>query len=235
MSSFPFPRRDRRRPVAERGVTLIELMVVVAIIGVLTASALFLLRGRPGIEQAATDLANKIREGSRKAVSGGVVDQTLTDAEAVDGVPRAARARVAIVWNGTRQVVTVETRDETQPTANEWFEVSRTVLDDDVGIVSFVPELVLTQSDLGASLGTGAGSGTALANTPVDVASAVNAAPALTFKELYFFPDGSADGMADNSASAATLFLLYRSGGQERRMRVVLLPLQSSPVILAGW
>ncbi len=218
----------------ERGITLVELMVVVAIISILTGSALFLVRGRPGLEQAATDLANKIREGSRKAVAGGTVNQSLTDG--APAIPPAARSRVAIAYDSTskRQFVTVEVRDESL-TPDGWFEISRSVLGEDVGIVSFVPELVLTNSNYGAMYGTGPGSGTPLTNTPTNLASSLDSTPSLTFKELYFLPDGSADGMANNPASAITLFLLYKTGQQERRMRVVLLPLQSSPIILPGW
>ncbi|WP_428261894.1 prepilin-type N-terminal cleavage/methylation domain-containing protein [Haliangium sp.] len=71
------PQSSAHRPrytLGQRGLTLIEVMIVVVIIGVLVGTAAVTISTEPSVEDEARRIAALINEGARKAVSGGSID-----------------------------------------------------------------------------------------------------------------------------------------------------------------
>lgn len=132
-------RRARRERV-RAGFTLAEMMVVVAIIGVLIVAAYSLLKGRPRAIDGAEQCAAKLSEAARKAVAGGAVRANVA---AFNGV--TARTRV-IFEIGTPTVISTERLVEDpspSSTSASWVEFSRVALPRDVQVVGWreVPTL----------------------------------------------------------------------------------------------
>lgn len=69
LSAQASPMRRARAP--QQGLTLVELMVVVAIVGILVSSAMVTMRTRPGIRDIGHELVSIINEASRKAIAAG--------------------------------------------------------------------------------------------------------------------------------------------------------------------
>ena len=80
---------------AQAGVTLIELMIVVAIVGVLMAVASIAITSQPSSRDIGHQVANFMRETSRKAVARGAVDPEVVAAFGI-----SARTRMRILTDG---------------------------------------------------------------------------------------------------------------------------------------
>lgn len=127
-------RRVHPRTVApaQAGFTLVELMVVVAMISVLTSVAALGLKPSDSPRRTATDLATRVKECERQAVAGGPVrDDVLT------AMGSRARARVAIRYldGGGQEVVVERLEEDAEPsTGATWVQVSRSTVVDAIKI-----------------------------------------------------------------------------------------------------
>ena len=117
---------------AQAGFTLIELMVVVAMISILTSVAALGLKPSASPRRTATDLATRVKECTRLAVAGGPIrDDVLT------ALGSRARARVAIRYRsgGGQEVVVEHLEEDAAPsTGASWVEVSRSTVVDAIKI-----------------------------------------------------------------------------------------------------
>lgn len=214
--------------------TLVEMMIVIVIIGILSGLAFVLLRGRPGLQETAHQITNQVREASRMAISGGIVDQSLVNVGSLT-VPPNARTRVSIVYNATsgRQVSTVETRVEANdPDATEWLEVSSHALQDGIVVYGYANQIVLNNSGLGDAYGTGTGGGTGGVTMETLLGPTPFGGGAHATADIYFAPDGS---VVTAPGDPLTLFILDTGGGKEKRVRVTVMPLQGQPMVFGGW
>lgn len=131
----------RRGRASTRGFTLTELLVTVAVIGVLVALGVTYLRAAPAPVDVASQVSSKLAETSRKAVAYGAV---RGDVAAALGSRARTRALFTVTTDGV--TVTVDRLEEAPPpsTAASWVELSSTRLHRSVTLAGYTPAAVLT-------------------------------------------------------------------------------------------
>ena len=148
----------------ERGFTITELLVVVAIVGIIATAALAYMRADVKPIDTATRVGDLIREANRRAVALGPVRPNVA-------LALASKARTRIVATGTTQpTFTLQRLQEDLPvtaTTSTWIDVQSYRVDAAV---------------IGDSWGMGVGSYAALVRSPV-----------WTGFTTYCYPDGRCD------------------------------------------
>lgn len=129
-----------RRP-RQAGLTLVELMVVVAIVGFIMVAAQVTMRTDPRIEDVGNRLSTLIAEASRKAVAGGAVDPVYVQLSGV-----SARTRVLVRNDSGFQVAIIERLSES---ADAWIQIDRRILPTNIEVVGFSKATVLTANGAG--------------------------------------------------------------------------------------
>lgn len=108
-----------------RGVTLVELLVVLAIIGVMSALALVYLRSDPKTIDIATRVGDLVREGSRRAIALGPVRPDVALA-----LGSKARTRIRATAGPQPTFILERLQEDPLPAATgTWIEVQRYTVD----------------------------------------------------------------------------------------------------------
>lgn len=204
----------------QAGLTLVELMVVVAIVGILMSAAGVMLNQKPTAEDEGRRLAHVIAEASRKAVAGGAADPEFVKAQvSIDCLSNEsgmARTMVQIYPSGDYQVAAIQRLVEFDENGDilsqPWDEeiIDKRVVSANVEVRGFretaelnpgtVPETTLTSG------------------TPV---------------KLCCFPSGSCHPNDPDSTSGLTIYL--RDNSRMHDARVVVMPLRGVPMVYSEW
>ncbi len=142
---------SRRR---QHGFTLTELLVTVAIIGVLSVLAISLLRANPRPVDVASQVSSKLAETSRKAVVGGAV---RGDVAAAQGSKARTRAVFTVAASAVTLTVQRLEEDPTPAVTASWFTLSEVQLHRTVLLSGYMPSADLTGGATAPAVALGTG------------------------------------------------------------------------------
>lgn len=132
--------KRRRAKAAQRGLTLVELMAVVAIMGVMLTVAQVVIDTDPSAKDVAQRISGQIADASRKAIAGGAMTPQAVLTEGTE-----ARTRVLINGLAGNQAVTTERYDDA---STSWKTIARYRVDPSVEVVGFRTESKLQPNSI---------------------------------------------------------------------------------------
>ncbi len=195
------------KPMRQAGLTLIELMVVVAIVGFLMVVAVVTMSSDPSVEDVSNQLSNFIGEAARKSVAGGAIDHDSCGFPC-DGDFARTRVLINIGASGGGDAV-LERYEEGNPPV--WNEIGKRYLSSTVEIVGY-------RSSAALAVGTG-------------VETAVAGGDTI---EIHCIPDGGCRLEPPAGSGGLTIYLREKDN-PSNEARLVLLPLRGVPMVLSGW
>lgn len=128
----------------QAGLTLIELMVVVAIVGIVAGIAVVKLNRSADVGMVANNMSLSVGEASRKAVAAGSVQASVIAAEGF-----TARARMIIDSDQRGQYFAVEIRREDSASASSWHEVEHSYLPESIEVAGVEAGVARTEPGVG--------------------------------------------------------------------------------------
>lgn len=135
----------------QHGFTLTELMVTMAIVGVLAVAAVALLRTTPQPVDTASQISSKLAEASRKAISYGAV---RVDVAAAQG--STARTRVVFIASATGTTLTAQYLEEapSPSTSASWITFTSARMHRDTILTGYTASAVLTSGTPAVAIGS---------------------------------------------------------------------------------
>ncbi|HVV86615.1 MAG TPA: prepilin-type N-terminal cleavage/methylation domain-containing protein [Kofleriaceae bacterium] len=141
-------RSDRRA-----GFTLVELMVVLAIISILVGLSISILNGKPRAIDLAHDLSTRLGEASRKAVAAGAV---RSDVALAQGSPVRTHVLIDVVAAGGGTLTTERLEEDPLPAATaSWVELVTVALPKSIIVAGTRDAADLTGQGIQTALGDG--------------------------------------------------------------------------------